>query len=250
MTTMLEINNLWVGIGDKTILKGIDLTIEEGEVHILFGPNGCGKSTLLKAIMGLPPFEVSEGDMYFRGERLNDLNTEERAKLGIGLSFQRPPIIKGVRLKTFIETIKSEDFDVDENFDRLDMKDHKDRELNLGFSGGEVKRSEMLKVIAQNPELVLLDEPESGVDLENIALISQILNEFLEKNMKITERVKSALIITHTGYILDYLESNKGYVMVDGEIICEGNPREVFARIKEDGYEECAKCCNTDGNDE
>jgi Fe-S cluster assembly ATP-binding protein len=240
---MLEINDLWVGIDDKTILKGVDLEIGEGEIHILFGPNGCGKSTLIKAIMGLKPFAVTEGEIKFRGKVLNELTTDERAKLGIGMAFQRPPEIKGVRLQTFINAIKGKDFDVEENFDKLNLVLHKDRELNLGFSGGEIKRSEILKILAQDPDLILLDEPESGVDLENIALLSEILKELLQKDERIREREKSALIITHSGYILDYMETDRGYVMLDGKIVCQGNPREMFNSIKEKGYEECVRCC-------
>jgi Fe-S cluster assembly ATP-binding protein len=125
----------------------------------------------------------------------------------------------------------------------LNMVEFLDRDINLGFSGGEMKRSELLQLLAQSPDLVLLDEPESGVDLENMVLVGKIASRLLDKHVR-RERQKSGLIITHTGYILDYLEGDKGHVMIDGQTVCTGNPREMIETIRELGYEECAKCCN------
>jgi Fe-S cluster assembly ATP-binding protein len=116
-----------------------------------------------------------------------------------------------------------------------------ERDINLGFSGGEIKKSELLQLIVQNPELILLDEPESGVDLENIKVIGKVIKKLLQKNLR-RQRVKAGLVITHTGLILNYLEADKGHLMLNGMIICEGNPREMFETIQNSGYEECIRC--------
>ena len=135
----------------------------------------------------------------------------------------------------------------------LDFEEFLDRDLNHGFSGGEIKRSELLQLMAQNPDFLLLDEPESGVDLENIALIGRVIKELLQRELKSEEgktkkelkreREKSGLIITHTGYILDYLDADRGHVLMEGVLACSGNPREILEVIKEQGYDECVNCC-------
>jgi Fe-S cluster assembly ATP-binding protein len=125
---------------------------------------------------------------------------------------------------------------------KTDLADFLDREINYGFSGGEIKRSEMMQLLAQKPELALLDEPESGVDLENIVLIGELINELLEKECPIVDRQCMGLIITHTGHILDYVDARTGYVMCDGRIGCEGDPHEILKTIKQKGYGECTRC--------
>ena len=236
---MLEIKNLKVEADGKEILKGVNLEIGEGEVHAIFGPNGSGKSTLLAAIMGLPPYEIKEGEIIFKGKLLNDLPVWKRAKLGIGLAFQNPPEVS-LKMEKLLEKIGKNG--LQEYVEKLNMKDYIKREINKGFSGGERKRAEILQIAAQKPDLLLLDEPESGVDMENIYIISKVINELLEKDKKIKERKKSAIIITHTGYVLDFIEAKLAHVMIDGRIICSGPPHEVLKNIKENGYEECKKC--------
>ena len=152
----------------RSILKGVNLTVAEGEAHILFGPNGSGKSTLLASVMGLPGYRIVQGNIRFRGERVDGLRPDEIARKGVGLAFQRPPAIKGVKLDTFIRAIAKVP-DCAPLYNSLELDALKERDLNTGFSGGELKRSEMLKIAAQAPGLVMLDEPESGVDLEHIA---------------------------------------------------------------------------------
>ena len=173
------------------------------------------------------------------------LPLDERARLGIGMSFQRPPVIRGVKTRDMVIACLKGGGD-GESASRLaektDLVDFLDREINYGFSGGEIKRSELMQLLAQRPELALLDEPESGVDLVNIALIGKLMNELLEKDCPIPERRCAGLIITHTGHILDYVNARTGYVMCDGVIGCEGAPREILATIREKGYEECVKC--------
>jgi Fe-S cluster assembly ATP-binding protein len=133
---------------------------------------------------------------------------------------------------------------LESEFDALNLQSLRKRELNSGFSGGELKRSEILKLYAQAPDLFLLDEPESGVDLENISIISEAINQMLQTNAPMSQRYKSALIITHTGYILNQLDADAGHVMIDGKIICSGNPRRIFNAIKRVGYEGSVSCAS------
>lgn len=235
---MLEINDLWVDTEERSILKGVNLVVREGEVHILFGPNGSGKSTLLSSIIGLPGYHIVKGSIWFRGERIDGFSPDEIAKRGVGLAFQRPPAIKGVKLDTFIQAIANV-ADCAPLYQELELNYLKDRDLNAGFSGGELKRSEMLKVAAQAPGLVMLDEPESGVDLEHIAVISRAINKLLETDTSRSDRSRSGLIITHTGYILEYVEADRGHVFIDGQIVCTDNPLDIFHEIQKSGYEGC-----------
>jgi len=250
---MLAIENLGVRLFNKTILAGVHLHIPSGEVHALFGPNGSGKTTLLMTIMGFPEYEVSSGYIIFNGENITDLPVYERAKRGIGLSFQRPPTVKGLKTRQILELCNSSHQDFGPFVEELNFQDFLDRDVNQGFSGGEIKRSELLQLMIQGPAMVLLDEPESGVDLESISLIGKAINQLLRRDWPMEakdecmrkvreERQVSGLIITHTGYILDYVEADRGHVMMNGSIACQGNPREILRCIKEAGYEECVRC--------
>ena len=241
MKPLLAISDLWVEVGGKSVLHGLGLNIPNGEVHILFGPNGSGKSTLLSAIMGLPGYDIRQGTIEFRGKRINGLPANEIADLGIGLAFQHPPAIRGVTLETFIRNIDNTGT-IGAAFQRLHLDSHRQRELNCSFSGGELKRSEILKLYAQSPELILLDEPESGVDLENLAIITDAINRILEKNHPLRLRRRGGLIISHAGFILNYVEANLGHIILDGKIACSGNPREMFEEIRNEGYEQCVRC--------
>jgi len=243
--TVLSIKQLTVGVENRQILHDIDLEISSGETHVLFGPNGSGKSTLLMAIMGFPRYQISKGNIFFRDRDITMLPLDERARLGIGISFQRPPVVRGVKTRDMVAAClkgQRNEKSIGRLAEKADLVDFLDRETNYGFSGGEIKRSEMMQLLAQKPELSLLDEPESGVDLVNIALIGKLINELLEKNRRIRDRKHAGLIITHTGHILDYVNARTGYVMLDGRIICQGDPHEILATIKEKGYEECARC--------
>lgn len=243
--SMLKIKQLSVSVGEREILHGIDLNIRTGETHVLFGPNGSGKTTLLMAIMGSPKYQVTRGSIIFKGRNIVGLPIDERARLGIGMSLQRPPVIRGVKTRHIVAACIREQAK-EEHITRLavraDLADFLDRDVNYGFSGGEIKRSELLQLLAQDPELALLDEPESGVDLENIALIGQLINELLHKEHPMRQRKHAGLIITHTGHILDYVNARTGYVLLDGKLICEGDPREILETIKSKGYRECWKC--------
>ncbi|MDD5142284.1 ABC transporter ATP-binding protein [Methanoregula sp.] len=242
---MLDIEDLHVKVGDKEVLHDINLHIGEGETHVLLGPNGSGKTTLLMTIMGYSQYVITEGKIIFKGEDVTRMKAHERAKRGIGMLFQRPPTISGLKLGkllTAISRAKSEN--IPELARSLNMDRFLDRDINKGFSGGEIKRSEVLQLTIQNPNFIMLDEPESGVDIENISLIGNAIGSLLEKDKRIVKRQKSGLVITHTGYILDYLETDRGHVMCDGQIKCHGNPREIMKDIKERGYRECLECRN------
>jgi Fe-S cluster assembly ATP-binding protein len=256
---LLEVKDLHVSIGNKEILKGVNLHMKKGEVHAIFGPNGSGKTTLLNAMMGFVGYSVKKGKIVFGGRDITHLPVNERAKMGIGISFQRPPAIRGVKLQRLIETsAKGNGKFLEKYANGLNLMDFLEREVNVGFSGGEIKRAELLQLILQDPDLVLLDEPESGVDLENIALIGEYTNYLLgktrEPNQKKTmkelhrERKKSGLIITHTGHILDYVDVDMGYILMQGHIACQANPRDMLHTIRECGFEECFRCFREEDN--
>jgi Fe-S cluster assembly ATP-binding protein len=239
---MLEIEDLWVSIEDREVLKGINLAVPQGETHILFGKNGSGKSTLLMTIMGFPRYRVTRGQIRFLGEDITHLPTFERARLGLGLSFQRPPTIRGVKTADLLRVCSGGQISPQALAAAYNFEAFLDREVNYGFSGGEIKRSELLQLLAQNPKMVLLDEPESGVDLENLQVVGEIIRILLQKDRRRQHREKSGLIITHTGFILDYVNADRAYILGEGRLCCQGNPRELLHDIKSFGYEECAKC--------
>jgi Fe-S cluster assembly ATP-binding protein len=243
---MLKIKDLSVVVEGKEILHDINMSIHSGETHVLFGPNGAGKSTLLMSIMGFPKYTITKGSITFKGKDITHMTMDERARMGIGMSFQRPPVVRGVKTRDMLAAClkekKSDSADIVRLADMADMKDFLERDINYGFSGGEIKRSELMQLLAQKPELTLLDEPESGVDLVNIALIGKLMNELLEKNCPIQYRRCMGLIITHTGHILDYVNARTGYVMCGGTIGCVGDPHEILTTIRERGYDECIKC--------
>ncbi len=242
---ILSVRDLHVEVGGVEILHGIDLDIRYGETAALFGPNGSGKSTLLMTLMGFPKYEVTRGSVNFKGEDVTGLSLDARARMGMGMSFQRPPVVRGVKTRDMVAACfrrEATEGELRDMAEAADLVEFLDREVNYGFSGGEIKRSELLQLLAQNPDFVLLDEPESGVDLVNISLIGELINRLLQKDVRIRERSHSGLIITHTGHILDYVSARTGYVMIDGRLSCGGDPHEILMTIKQCGYEECSRC--------
>ncbi|MGA2918869.1 ABC transporter ATP-binding protein [Methanoregula sp.] len=240
---MLHIENLHVKVGDKQVLHDINLHIGEGETHVLLGPNGSGKTTLLMTLMGYSNYTITEGKIIFKGEDVTKMKAHERAKRGIGMLFQRPPTISGLKLGKLLTAIsRTKKEDIPALATSVHMDKFLERDINKGFSGGEIKRSEVLQLMIQNPDFIMLDEPESGVDIENISLIGTAIGSLLEKDKHVIKRQKSGLVITHTGYILDYIETDRGHVMCDGQIRCHGNPREIMKDIKQRGYKECLEC--------
>ncbi len=249
---MLIIEDLKVEVGDKEILKGVNLHVPPGETHILFGPNGSGKTTLMMTIMGFSEYRVTSGKIIFKGEDITYMPVHERARLGIGIMFQRPPTINGLSSRHMVEICaRDKSIDIDRLADQLHFSSFLERDVNSNLSGGEIKRSELLQLAAQQPDMLLLDEPGSGVDLESIAILGDMINSLLNRGVNkhpacrksvIDEKPKSALVITHTGHILDYITADKGQVLYRGQLRCSRNAREILNWIREYGYEECVGC--------
>jgi Fe-S cluster assembly ATP-binding protein len=239
---ILVVKNLSVKVEDKLILKDVTFSLTNHENHILFGPNGSGKTTLISALMGLPSYEVVSGKIYFMDTDITDKSVEERARLGMVVSFQNPPEITGVKLadllKLCLDKNPTDNFTEEEQalIDAFRLTDFLDRDINVGFSGGERKRSEILQLIFLKPKLLLLDEPDSGVDVESLRLIAGEIQRYVERSGS------SALIITHKGDILDYVRAKYGCVLLDGQFHCFTHPTRIYADIKKLGYEECVAC--------
>ncbi|QEF94712.1 MULTISPECIES: Fe-S cluster assembly ATPase SufC [Methanothermobacter] len=247
---LLEITDLAVEVSGKQVLRDIDLYIDRGETHVLLGPNGSGKSTLFMTILGFPKYRVTNGQILFKGKDITDMSTTERVRMGIGVSFQNPPSIRGVRLMDLLKVesgLNTED-DLTPELRELAARMKFDesfleRDVNLGFSGGEVKRSEILQLLAQKPDFIMFDEPDSGVDIENVELLAEEINVLLDKDKKPGMREKAGLLITHLGYILNFVNADTAHVLMDGRIACSGNPREIIDDIRKDGFKGCVECC-------
>ena len=246
---LLEIKDLAVNVAGKRVLKGVNLSIDEGETHVLLGPNGAGKSTLFLTILGFPQYEVVEGSIKFKGQDITKLTTAERVQLGLGVSFQTPPAIRGVSVRDLLKIESHQDMDEDLNprmkelATQLKFNDEfLDRDVNFGFSGGEVKRSEILQLLAQMPDFTMFDEPDSGVDIENVELIASEIGTLLDKDKPQRSRKRSGLLITHLGYILNFVSADKAHVLIDGVISCSGNPSEILEDIRKNGFNGCVEC--------
>jgi len=230
----------------------VDLEIQSGETTYPVWSERSGKTSLLMTIMGYPQYKITGGRIMFKGEDITHMKIDERARLGIGMSYQRPPSIQGLKTRRMVQVCGDGHVDVDALADKMNFTEFLERDINVGFSGGEIKRSELLQLMAQDADLALFDEPESGVDLENISLMGNAINSLLQrvngtqhdKTAKriARERSKMGLIITHTGFILDYVTADKGLVLYDGMVAGRGNPVEIFKQIKKVGYRECARC--------
>lgn len=238
---MLRIKNLHAEIEEKKILKGIDLEIKKGEVHVIMGPNGSGKSTLTKVIMDHPDYEVTDGEIYFEGDEISELSTDKRAKLGIFLSFQNPEEIEGVSVDNFIRTAQINltgekpqllNFrrELKKQLEELGFKaDYANRYVNVGFSGGEKKKNEILQMKMMDPKFVMLDETDSGLDVDATKTVSKEVDKFLNKE-------KSALIITHHSSILENIIPDKVHVMINGKIVKTGD-ESLIQEIEKYGYQ-------------
>src|SRR6056300_593549 len=244
MSALLEISNLQAGIGDKAILKGLDLTIQSGEVHAIMGPNGSGKSTLSYVLSGKDGYDITGGSMQFDGQDLADLQAEERAIAGLFLAFQYPLEIPGVTNMTFLKTAlnavrrgRGED-DMDaasflrlarEKSRALGMDDDMlKRQLNVGFSGGEKKRNEILQMAMLEPKLAILDETDSGLDIDALKIVAKGVNA-----QRSPER--GMLVITHYQRLLDFIKPDVVHVMANGRIVRSGGP-ELALELEKSGY--------------
>ncbi|MDY0094269.1 MAG: ABC transporter ATP-binding protein [Candidatus Vecturithrix sp.] len=255
---MLTIENLHVSVHGKEILHGVNLHIPKGEVHALFGPNGTGKSVLIMTIMGYPDYEITQGRILFDNQDLAGFSIDERVKAGLGLSEQRPPTIKGVKLQNLLDLLIPKDENdrayVEKMIKKFHIERFLDREINDGLSGGEIKQAELFLVLTSQPKFLILDEPDSGVDPEHLKKIGQMINESLrnkkiEKNLpKAHLRRHAGLIVTHSAAILDFIHTDRAHVMVNGKIKCSGNPGIMMDQIRAQGYDYCITCQNGKGD--
>ncbi|BCP73456.1 TPA: Fe-S cluster assembly ATPase SufC [Staphylococcus aureus] len=243
MASTLEIKDLHVSIEDKEILKGVNLTINTDEIHAIMGPNGTGKSTLSSAIMGHPSYEVTKGEVLLDGVNILELEVDERAKAGLFLAMQYPSEITGVTnadfMRSAIDAKREEGQEInlmqfikklDKNMDFLDIdKDMAQRYLNEGFSGGEKKRNEILQLMMLEPKFAILDEIDSGLDIDALKVVSKGINQMRGENF-------GALMITHYQRLLNYITPDKVHVMYAGKVVKSGGP-ELAKRLEEEGYE-------------
>lgn len=240
--SVLEIKNLHVSIDDKEILKGVNLTLKTGEIAAIMGPNGTGKSTLSAAIMGNPNYEVTEGQVLFDGVDVLELEVDERARMGLFLAMQYPSEIPGITNAEFMraamnagkadeDKISVRDFitKLDQKMELLGMKEEMaERYLNEGFSGGEKKRNEILQLLMLEPKFALLDEIDSGLDIDALKVVSKGVNEMRQKDF-------GAMIITHYQRLLNYITPDRVHVMMDGRIVLSGDA-DLAARLEKEGY--------------
>lgn len=243
MASTLEIKDLHVSIEDKEILKGVNLTINTDEIHAIMGPNGTGKSTLSSAIMGHPSYEVTKGEVLLDGVNILELEVDERAKAGLFLTMQYPSEITGVTnadfMRSAINAKREEGQEInlmqfikklDKNMDFLNIdKDMAQRYLNEGFSGGEKKRNEILQLMMLEPKFAILDEIDSGLDIDALKVVSKGINQMRGENF-------GALMITHYQRLLNYITPDKVHVMYAGKVVKSGGP-ELAKRLEEEGYE-------------
>lgn len=245
--SQLEIKNLHVSIEGKEILKGLDLTVEQGKVHAIMGPNGTGKSTLAYTLMGHPSYEVTEGEVIFKGQNVLELEPDERSRLGIFLAFQYPVAIPGVTVANFLRTaINSRRRAVNPDDKGMPIPEFRKllkekmamlkvdqtfagRYLNDGFSGGEKKRAEILQMATLQPEIAILDETDSGLDIDALRIVSEGVNTLLNENLGV-------LVITHYQRLLNYIKPDYVHVMLGGKIVESGGP-DLALHLEEKGYD-------------
>lgn len=242
---MLQIRNLWAEIDGKPILKGFTLDIAKGQIHAIMGPNGAGKSTLAKILAGHPAYEVTEGEIWFNGQNLLEMSPEERALAGLFMSFQYPVEIPGVNNVIFLRTaynlrrkameqpeLSEKDFNelLDKKMQEMEIKPElKNRNVNEGFSGGEKKRNEILQMALFEPQLAILDETDSGLDIDALRIVAAGVNHLMNAEIGL-------LLITHYQRLLDYIKPHFVHVMVDGKIVHSGGS-ELALELESKGYD-------------
>lgn len=246
MDKILDIRNLYVNVGEKEILQGVNLVVNKGETHVIMGPNGAGKSTLGCAIMGSPNYEIVEGRIYYKDEDITEDEPEKKAKAGIFLTFQNPIEIPGITLSNFIKTAVDARSDtksrlmpfrkeLEKKMDILNMdRSYANRDLNVGFSGGEKKKAEILQMLMIKPDLAILDETDSGLDIDAVKTVSDGVKDYHENSDG------ALIIITHSTRILESLDVDKVHVLVDGKIVDSGDSK-LIDKINNDGFEKYLK---------
>lgn len=239
---LLDVQNVFSGVEDKEILRGLSLQINPGEVHVLMGPNGAGKSSLGNTLMGNPVYKMTSGKIIFDGEDISDFSTDKRAKAGLFMSFQAPLEVPGISLESFIrasiqnktgEHVKLFQFqkELKKNMELLNMDEaYAKRDLNVGFSGGERKKSEILQLLMLKPKLAILDETDSGLDVDAVRTVSKGIEEYMKSVGG------SLLIITHSTKILESLNVDYTHILVKGQIIKTGDGS-LVKEINEKGFE-------------
>ncbi len=245
MNTLLEIKDLYVNAGEKEILKGLNLNIKKGETHVIMGPNGAGKSTLANVILNNPQYKKIEGQVMFDGDDISNLPTHEIAQKGVFMSFQSPEEIPGISTMNFLKYAKNKitgkpvkifelKKEVEKDIEELNMnKNLIERNLNVGFSGGEKKKNEILQMLVLNPKLAILDETDSGLDVDAIRTVSKGIQMYHNKN-------NGVLIITHNTRILENLKVDYVHILVNGKIVKTGD-MSLAEEIENNGYEEYKK---------
>ncbi len=246
---ILDIKDLCVSAAGKEIVKGVNLKIKEGEFHVIMGPNGCGKTTLAKAIMGHPGVKVTKGDIVVDKQSILGLSPDKRARLGLFLQFQNPVEIEGVGFVNFLRAAKESQTnntaDIKEFMGEIRGYTEKlaitngiiGRSLNHGFSGGEKKKAEVLQMAILKPKLAVLDEPDSGLDIDAVKAVAKNINEIAKKEKM------GLLVITHYNRILSYMDPQFIHVMVDGKIVADGG-KELVHKLEKDGYDSFVKAQN------
>jgi Fe-S cluster assembly ATP-binding protein len=255
MSADLVIKNLHVNVEDQEILKGLNLEMSKGEVHAIMGPNGSGKSTLANTLMGHPAYKVTEGEIWLKGQNIVDLSPDERSRLGLFLAFQYPSAIPGVSAANFLRTALNARREKPESPDKgsgnggsrgISMREFRTmlkekmamlemdpgfvrRYLNDGFSGGEKKRMEILQMAMLQPEIAVLDETDSGLDIDALRIVSEGVNQLMSPNLGV-------LVITHYQRILNYIQPEHVHVLVNGRIVLSGGP-ELALELEEKGYD-------------
>jgi len=242
-TPLFEIENLHAAAEGAEILRGIDLTVEPGEIHALMGPNGCGKSTLASTLLGSPEYLVTEGSIRFRGDDITDWSADVRGKAGLFLAFQHPQEVPGVSVINFLRQALSARKGIDlsvlelrlaimEWMERLDIDpSFADRYLNEGFSGGEKKRNEILQMAILEPELAVLDETDSGLDIDALRVVANGVQEVRKDRPEL-----GVIVITHFQRLLEHLEPDHVHILIDGRIVASG-AMELVEQLEADGYE-------------
>ena len=240
METVLKIENLCVKSGKKQILKGVNLKINKGETHVVMGPNGAGKTTLLNAILNNPSFEKTKGEILFLGEDITNEKTDKIARQGIFMSFQAPQEIEGISVFNFLKTAKQKQsggsinyFDLKEELEEkaqiLNMREELLlRDLNVGFSGGEKKKNEILQLLSLNPKLAMLDETDSGLDVDAIKIVSRGIKSYKNEQNAI-------LVVTHSAKMAKELEPDFVHILIDGKIVATGG-KSFIDQVEKDGF--------------
>ncbi|MHA1917816.1 MAG: Fe-S cluster assembly ATPase SufC [Candidatus Ranarchaeia archaeon] len=245
MKPLILIKNLKVNVNDTEILHDINLSFERGKVYAIIGPNGSGKSTIARTLMGFSQYKITSGDITFNGKSILKLSITDRARKGFGYAFQNPPMIRGIKLRDFVckfckrSCDRSKNLDagnpvmcqesIVEGFERLNIKNLKDREVNNGFSGGETKRSELFQVISMNPRIMILDEPDSGLDYDSLKVVGKELKHIQETTNT------TIIIITHHRFILEYLQADRIDILQKGYLVYTGSMKSL-SHIEKLGY--------------